>query len=222
MFNTKCKRCRKKIARKFDFCPYCGTQMKEIQQEDYGFLGKDDVIELPDLGMDMPLGGILDSLMKEFSRQFQQLDKMMIEENKNTMNRNGISISISTEPGKQPKISVNNLDNNKNRRESNLIVKQIPRKNTEISEEEAKKFSNLPKQEAETKVRRLSNKIVYEISLPGVKDLKNIFVNKLENSIEIKAFSKDKVYFKLIPVNLPILNYKLKDERLLLELAEKA
>jgi len=214
MFNVKCKRCGKKVARNFDFCPYCGNNVKEIKQEDYGFLGRNDALDLPDFGMNIPFGGILDSLMK-------QMDKMMVEDNKDFIKGNGISISISTEPGKQPKISVNNLTNGKSKKESNLLIEKMPRKNIEISEEQANKMAKLPKQEAETKVRRLSNKIIYEIALPSVKDIKNVFVNKLENSIEIKAFSKDKVYFKLIPINLPILNYKLKDEKLLLELAEK-
>jgi len=219
MFNVKCKRCGKKVARNFDFCPYCGNNVKSIKQEDYGFLGRNDALDFPDLGMNMPLGGVFDSLMKEFSKQFNQMDKMMADDNKDFMKGNGISISISTEPGKQPKISVNNLSN-KNKKESNLIIDKTPRRNIEISEEQANKMAKLPKQEAETKVRRLSNKIIYEIALPSVKDIKNVFVNKLENSIEIKAFSKDKVYFKLIPINLPILNYELKDEKLLLELSQ--
>jgi rRNA maturation endonuclease Nob1 len=232
MFKKKCKRCGKTISRGFDFCPFCGDRTKEIkdsffkqiglenEKEDYGFLGKEDSIDLSDLGMNIPLGGIFNSLMKEFDKQFKQLDKSMKNDNKNIIKGNGISISISTEPGKPPKISVNDLRNIK-QKENSLITEQIPRKNIEITEKDVNKMAKLPREEAETKVRRLSNKIIYEISLPGVKNIKNIFVNKLENSIEIKAFSKDKVYFKLIPINLPILNYKLKEEKLLLELAEK-
>ena len=48
--------------------------------------------------------------------------------------------------------------------------------------------------------------------------MKDVIINKLENSIEIKAFTKEKVYVKLLPVNLPVLNYKLKDGKLILEL----
>jgi len=219
MFKTRCKRCGRKINRNFYFCPFCGNRTREIKEEDFGFLGRDDVIDFPDIDMGLPLGKIFNSLIKEFDKQFRQLDKMIAEDNKDIMKTNGISISISTEPGKEPRISVKNLNEEK---KSKLITEKIPKKSIEITEEQASKMAKLPRQEAETKVRRLSNKIVYEIALPGVKDIKNIFINKLENSIEIKAFSKDKVYFKLIPINLPILNYKLKDEKLLLELAEKS
>jgi len=42
-----------------------------------------------------------------------------------------------------------------------------------------------------------------------------------ENSIEIKAFSKDKAYFKFLPIALPLLGYKLLKEKLILELGER-
>ena len=41
---------------------------------------------------------------------------------------------------------------------------------------------------------------------------------RLENSIEIKALAKDKAYFKLIPISLPIKDYIIEDERLIIEL----
>jgi hypothetical protein len=64
----------------------------------------------------------------------------------------------------------------------------------------------------------LTNKIVYEIDLPGVTNVKDVIINRLENSIEVKAFAKDKAYFKLIPLSLPIERYHLKEGKLVLEL----
>jgi hypothetical protein len=43
----------------------------------------------------------------------------------------------------------------------------------------------------------------------------------LENSIEVKAFAKDKAYYKFLPVSLPLLKYDLANGRLTLELGEK-
>ena len=54
--------------------------------------------------------------------------------------------------------------------------------------------------------------------MPGVTNLKDIMINKLQNSIEIRAFAKDKAYFKLIPVALAIKKYGLEHEKLILEL----
>jgi len=87
-----------------------------------------------------------------------------------------------------------------------------------ISAAKAAKLAKMPKKEPETIVRRLSDRIIYEISVPGVKNIKDVIINKLQNSIEIKAFAKDKVYFKLLPVSLPIKKYKIEDEKLVLEL----
>jgi hypothetical protein len=221
MFKAKCKKCGKEINRGFDFCPFCGNRTRTEREEDFGFLGKDDSIDFSGLGINMPLGGIFNNLMKELDKQFKEFDKTTIEENKNIRRGNGLSISISTEPGKPPQIKVNNLSQEKKQQEHQLIEENIPKKIIEISKREANRMAKLPRKEAETKVRRMSNRIIYEISLPGVKKIDNIFINKLENSIEIKAFSKDKVYFKLIPVNLPILSHKLKEEKLFLELSEK-
>ncbi|MEM3405420.1 MAG: hypothetical protein QW117_00375 [Candidatus Pacearchaeota archaeon] len=219
MFKKKCRFCGKIIRKGFNYCPFCGNKTEENINEDYGFLGKNDSIEFPNFGISF-LDKMFNSLIKEFERQFIEIDKEIAKEkNKKKDIENGISISISTEPGKSPKIEVSDLSGKKRIKEKNINV--TPRKIQEITEEEIKKIAKLPRQEAETKVRRLSNRIIYEINLPGVKNIKNVFINKLENSIEIKAFSKEKVYFKLIPVNLPIINYTLKEEKLILELAEK-
>jgi HSP20 family molecular chaperone IbpA len=97
-------------------------------------------------------------------------------------------------------------------------VKKIKLPKSRISETRAHELSKLPRHEPETKIRRMTDKLVYEISMPGVKDEKDIAINKLQNSIEIKAFSKDKAYFKLIPLAFPIKSWKLEKERLVLEL----
>ena len=57
--------------------------------------------------------------------------------------------------------------------------------------------------------------------MPGVKSIKEISIRKLEKSIEIRAVSKDKAYSKIIPVNLPILDYELEKGKLILELETK-
>ena len=92
--------------------------------------------------------------------------------------------------------------------------KKIP----ELPQNILKKFSSLPQKDPRTDVRRFSDKVVYEIDVPGVKSLKNISITKFENNIEVKAISKDKAYRKMIPVNFPITNYELSKEKLILEL----
>ena len=57
--------------------------------------------------------------------------------------------------------------------------------------------------------------------MPGVKSIKDVSVIQLENSIEIKALAKNKVFYKIIPINLPIKNYNFAKQKLVLELDEK-
>jgi len=235
MFKRKCSTCGEKLDKSFSFCPNCGhNAKKESDDKNFGLLGKDDEIsDLHDIGTRMPFGlnTIFNTLLKQVDKQFRELDKEMgkdVEKMKQPNFRGkGLSISISTATGKKPEIRVRGLGPGF----KNLNVKEIQGKPAEtkerkikmpeISEKKAKQLAKLPREEAETKVRRLSNKVIYEMNLPGVKKASDIVINKLENSIEIKAFSKDKVYFKLLPVKLPIINYKLNKEKLILELKTK-
>lgn len=130
----------------------------------------------------------------------------------------GFSIQINMN-GSPADISEENLNEAENENEEfQKNRKKIKFPISRISEKEMAKISKLPKQEPETSVRRLTDKIVYEISLPGVKNKKNVFINKLQNSIEIRAFSDKHAYFKLIPVSLSIKNWFVEKEKLILEL----
>ena len=71
-----------------------------------------------------------------------------------------------------------------------------------------------------TNLKRFGDKIVYEIEMPETKSFKDILINQLESSIEIKAIGKTKAYFKIIPINMLITNQKLSEGKLILELRE--
>ena len=196
MWKKKCSKCQKKIERKFSFCPYCGFQLKSLKQkdeEDFGLIGKDDFMPVGQqnqapVQMPMGLNRIMNSLIK-------QLDKEM-----GGNGNGGFKIQISTgQPEAQaPKI------------EENVRVH-------EPNEKEAERRKILPRQEAESHVRRFSDKIVYEIAVPGVKQKKDIIISRLENGIEIKAYSKDVCFVKTIPVKVDSVGYHIDDGTLFLE-----
>ena len=89
------------------------------------------------------------------------------------------------------------------------------------SASEAKKLAKLPRKEPKTVMKRLSGKLIYELSIPGVKDVEDVLINQLESSIEIKAIAKDKVYSKTISITLPIKRYTLIKGNLILEFQAK-
>ena len=76
------------------------------------------------------------------------------------------------------------------------------------------------KKEPITSVKRFSDKVIYEISLPGVESQKELSITKLENSIEVRAKSKNNSYFKVIPIDSPITGYGFEKGKLSLEFGE--
>jgi len=215
-----CERCGSKSNSGYEFCPYCGSTLDESakKEKEAENLFDSDVL-MPKMNMGFPFN----SLFKALDSQMKTLDKEMrrgFNEKQNPM-RNGISISISSTGG-QPIIKVRNLgQGGEMQAVQRKIEREKPMRKINLSEEEAGRISKLPKEEPGTSVRRLSNKVIYEIDLPGVKE-EDIIINQLQNSIEIKAFTKDKAFFKLIPVSLPITNYSLKKGKLVLELKPEA
>ena len=87
-----------------------------------------------------------------------------------------------------------------------------------MPDEKLERFAKLKRIEPNSRMRRMGQKLIYELEVPGVKNLDDILINRLENSIEVKALAKDKSYSKIINVNLPILKYGLSNGNLILEL----
>jgi len=235
MFNKKIKcRCGKKIDVKYDFCPYCGADLKAKLVRDKardkevdGMIKQvESAFNVP-FFMKFPFEKLVKQMVKEVDKQFHEYDAMLsqeqneVEKNPNVI-ASGISISVNTSPEGEPVIEVKQFGQGQEEKPQISKVdepkqyKKLPK--SIFTEAETLKLSKLPRQEPKTKVRRLTDKIIYEISLPGVKQEKNIIIHKLQNSIEIKAFAKDKAYFKLIPLDLTIKDYKLSNEVLILEL----
>jgi len=210
----KCNRCGKKVSDKYDFCPNCGNSMGNPQNNDWGMLGKNDFMpSMNEIKLPMGFNMLFNSLMKNMNKQFSEFEKE--NEKSKKIKKDGISISISTFGNGPPRIKVNSLGNNQ---EAEVQKTVINAKQTLFSREKIKEFSSLPREEPKTNIRRLSNKVLYEIDMPGVESTENISIIKLENSIEIKAIAKEKSYFKLIPINLPLENYSLDNGKLILEL----
>lgn len=225
MFNKKtCRNCGEKTSGKHNFCPYCRAPLNEpFDERDWGMLGKNDFTSpLEEIRLPMGLNAIFNSLMKNLNKQFSELDRDMKErhgKSETKVRKGGISISISTSGNLPPEIRVKSFGNIPEFQEKE---RKIERKMTGLMKDnlqkKSKKFSGLPKKEPKTDIRRFSNKVVYEIKMPGVKSIKDISIIQLENSIEIKALAKDKVFHKIIPINLPIRKYNLEKGKLVLEL----
>ncbi|MFW6233080.1 MAG: zinc ribbon domain-containing protein [Nanoarchaeota archaeon] len=214
---NKCKRCGSKISKKDKFCSSCGFNLEKDNKEDLGILGSNDFIG-GEIKLPMGFNMLLKTLMKNLDKEMNNMN------NKNKTKKSGISINFSNQPGKEPEIKINSFgDNPFFKGNLKQINKKEPKKeenffSKKFSDKKIKEFSKLNKKEPETEVRRFSNSVVYEIKIPGVKSLEDISINKLENSIEIRAISGKEGYFKTIPIALPIKNYFFEKGVLSLEL----
>ncbi len=199
MVKRKCPACASKIDRKFNFCPYCGVSFKaKRERENFGMLGRGDIDEIQD-EVKLPFGmnKIVGSLVKQLEKQMNELN------GENGVPR-GIKIRVA-----------------RNNPQGNQVVQRSPVKKidvVEVSNEENRRRMGLPKVEVESKVRRLADRIVYEIETPGVKAKTDVVVTELASGLEIKAYSKDKCYVKFIPLKVEIIEYYVEKEKVFLEI----
>lgn len=230
MFNKiTCKKCKEKVSKKDSFCPNCGNYLapykKKKDEDDWGMLGKEDKIDEDPFSS--PLfkglgGGMLNKMLantmkmleKEMQKSLKDAERMAVDPSTN------FELYINGKKVDPKNIKVTQMPLQFT--EKKTITKNKPNKGKYISfnTEESKKFSSLPIKEPKTTLRRLSDKIMYEISVPGVKSINKVSIIKIGDSIEVKAISKENAYFKVIPINLDVQNFKLSNEVLVLELKE--
>lgn len=223
---VKCKNCSEKFNNSFSYCPACGTPTgKSKKEEDYGLLGKSDSVDPFEAFEKGMMGGISSKML---NKMLGGAMKMLENEMKRNMQ------NTNPQPF-QPKTNFELYINGKRISPKNIKVtrREIPIKtqsqttkhkthtNYHFSEETQKQYAKMNKTEPVTNVRRLSNQVVYEVDIPGVESIKDVAVIKLENSIEIRAITKEKAYKKIIAVDLPLKRYKLENEKLILELGVK-
>ncbi|MCH8945561.1 MAG: zinc ribbon domain-containing protein [Nanoarchaeota archaeon] len=222
MFGKKgCKKCGERIAKKYLFCPNCGNLLnKKKIKEDFGMLGKDDFVNEFENFQSSIFGGAGEKVLgKMLKSTMRMLEKEMKKEFKRKNNGN----IKNPRTNFQLFINGERIDNFQTNRHTHQKIKKQKKEisSNNLPQNHLKKFSKLPKNEPKTNVRRFSDKVIYEINIPGVKSIKDVSIIKLENNIEIKAITKDKAYNKLIPFNFPITDYNFSRGKLILELDSK-
>lgn len=197
MFSKKqdCPRCKSRIKDEFDFCPHCGCDVRNPEKDlrDYGLLGKNEISGMPMMGgggmgiADRLIGSIFNSLMKNIESQLQNAPEMQAIPN-------GITIKVG---GPQQNIT------------------KVKRKS--LTQDQVKRMTGLPRVEAKTDVRRLTDRVVYELKANDIESIDDIFVSKVESGYEVKAIGKKKIYVNTLPVNLPLKSYSIGDNGLVFE-----
>lgn len=218
MFKKKCPKCRNSIGKEYDFCPYCGSSFRSPRErEDFGIIGRNDIIESEFFNQPTTfVEKILGRTMKMLEKQMKAMSEEIISDTKKTEKTN---FPYPNNLHVQFFVNGKRVFTNQPSSEQKTPEKTKKIKAAKMSEETAKRFAELPRKEAKSKMKRISNKLIYELEVPGVNDLDDVFINRLENSIEVKALGKDKIYSKILNVNLPLIRYGLNNGNLILELA---
>jgi HSP20 family molecular chaperone IbpA len=211
-----CPRCGKKVNEDYDFCPYCGGHCDD--NNNWGMLGKNDApMQDPFTNMGIP-GGFFNKMLGNAMRMIEKEMQKEMQNPERSMPKTKVQLYIN---GKKIPVGDGNIK---------IVKKQNPKKPLKkakapvvknFSKEKQEKFATLLKENPETHVRRFSDRVIYEIKMPGVKSIEDISIRNLENSIEIKAIGKGKAYYKIISVGLPIIDFHLDKDTLILELEAK-
>lgn len=216
MFKKRCPNCNEKLSRKSRFCSNCGHSFKNMNEEDYGLLGETDEQE----DFDEVFGGFGGGM---FNKMLSGAMKMLEKE----MNK-----SMSPSANQRRAIPKTNFQLYVNGKKVNLgeegmsmqqpMVQSVKKRKLPVPSDKIIQSSlKLPRKEPKTIMRREGNKVVYELNLPGIHSEEQLLISKLEGSTEVKAFAKDKVYSKIIPLKMALVLYSLENQKLFLEFQGK-
>ncbi len=219
----RCRNCGNPVDGRWAFCPFCGAP-----------------IEKPML----QFGRIFEQFAKEMNRMqkmigsttprtFEAFDlKPMFAKPKPNPGRSGFSISIKRALGKKPEVNVKTYGKvNQKVIEGQLkslgvqpgsIVK-VGTKGRAMKRPKPRS-REMPEvtEEPHTKIEKKGRTIHVEMKLPGVKSENDIEIQRLPQSIEIRAYSDKKGYFKILSVTPTsrIRRTAFKKGRLILEIEE--
>ena len=172
------------------------------EKKNFGMLGQDDSGERVQEELKLPFG-----VEKVMSSLVRQLEKQM--GNVNFNNGQGMPKGIKIQIAKGVPQMGQPVGE-----ESQQKKKILP----SISSEEAKRRMGLPSVEVGSKMRRLADTIIYEIEAPGIKKKEDVVLTELATGLEIKAYSKDRCYVKVIPIKVEVIRYHIEKEKVIVEL----
>jgi len=216
---STCQKCGEKTNKNNSFCPSCGTPLgRNKRKNEFGMLGEEDSFDEVESISNSLLGGMGGSL---FNKMFSNTMKMLEKEMEKEMKKNTKSQNQNNFPRTRVKLMINgkeiNLNNRGKENKEEEKQKEKAMKFKGFSNEQVKKFSKLPRKEPKTNLKRIANKISYEIQIPEVNSFEDVSILPLENSIEIKAIAKKKAYSKSVQISLPIIDYTFSKGLLVLE-----
>ncbi|HDD45935.1 MAG TPA: zinc-ribbon domain-containing protein [Candidatus Aenigmarchaeota archaeon] len=209
MINMKCPRCGSEVKSGWSYCPVCGFKLKRVE-------------EIP-----TDIFSIVEREMKAFNKLFEKDFEFFDLTPWFRKGRKGFTIKIIQESGKEPRITVKTYGDIDREKVEKELYDRFGIKSPLKAQPERKRVIDIstPKitEEPRSEIRRVGDKLIVDIHLPGVKKEEDIDIKVLENSVEVKAFAGEKVYFKILtkPPEFDIARYAFENEILHLEFEAK-
>lgn len=144
------------------------------------------------------------SFFEEMDREFEEVARTLMR-SFDVFQRpgRGVALRIHQEGGRPPEVSVAPIK----RPRKAKVGRPRPEKTVE----------------PEAKTTSVGGKIVAELAVPEVRKPQDVEIHVLENSVEIRAYGKNVLYFKIlkIPEGATVTNRRLEGGKLLLEIAKE-
>lgn len=199
------------MERSWRFCPNCGESLKM----------KGIMERFPSLTGFQDLFGDVEREFRRTEELFKgfELEEPRPEELKKPWKRGGVSIRITSETGKEPKVEVETFGDLKGEEEEVRKRFGLPEGRPEVEERPRRKVPQVV-EEPETKVERLDDRMVLRIKVPGIRSMEDIDIRKMQESIEVRAYAEGKAYFTIssIPPDSRVLSKRLDGEELVVEI----
>lgn len=234
----KCEVCGSDVDKRWEFCPKCGSRVKKMPLFGFGPLGLEDIFK--------SFGKEMERVEKDLSgmeKDFSVIDLRSLFPKGIKPGARGFTIKISTQTGEKPRIDVKTFGDVEKGQLEKEVAKQlgVNPEEVKIAEERiavptapgaAETKPRVPKmffkrpsiaptitEEPKTKITQMPGKVIVEVEVPGVKREEDVEIRELNESAEVKAVAKDRVYFKILtlPPELTLVRKELKNEKLIIE-----
>lgn len=214
----------------WSFCPGCGAKAGGDPRDDMGRDLFSQIFNQMKPGLDD--FGQMDKMMDSMMRNMKALDLSPFFRSgaRPMTSGGGFSVRIENSPGQKPKVSVQTFGSVPKDAvkimQGSRPVQPPARSKAELKPEQKRpiqKPMHLPSviEEPKTDVRSEAGKVMVSMELPGVDSREKVQICELESSVEVKAVSKDKAYFKILkkPEHSRIASSSFENGKLVLELS---
>lgn len=191
MAHSHCSECNSKVDMGWEFCPKCGNGL--ITEA-----GRDLFSEIFER-----FGQEFAEMNKMFERQIEAVDISPMFRKSKGRQGGGFTINIVTSGNRPPEVQIRtfgDVDEKRLKRQ----VSQMVGSETEYAEQKAERAHESERirvpdvtEEPKTDVKKVLGKVVVDMELPDVKE-KDIDIKDLESSVEVKAVSGKKAFFKIL------------------------